>query len=174
MKGMLKALTAVAMATAFTASTAQAQSAPYFGVAGTGMFSLEEGGGSMFGGTALVGITPATMPIGFRVDATVLHKSFDEGGSITPIQGTAGVVYTFQTAETSKIHPYLLAAGGVYHVGANGGDFTKPTAKVGAGFDYMLSSVRVFAEPTFNLLFLGDEAGTQKSLQVNVGVKFGG
>lgn len=169
MKGMLKALTAVAMATAFTASTAQAQSKPYFGVAGTGMFSLESGGGSMFGGTALVGISPASSPVGFRVDATVLHKS-----GVTPIQGTADVVYSFKTAEASKVHPYLLAGGGIYHVSSGGFSTTKPLAKAGAGFDYMLSSVKVFAEPTFNLLFLGSGAGTQKSLQVNVGVKFGG
>jgi hypothetical protein len=164
MKGMLKALTAVAMAAAFTATTAQAQAAPYFGVAGTGMFSPETGGGSIFGGSALVGFGNSSSPLGFRVDGTVLHKS-----GVTPIQGMGGVTYTFQTSESSKIHPYLIAQGGVYHTSG----FTKPTARAGAGFDYMLNNVKVFAEPTFNLLFAGNGAGTQKSLQVNVGVKFG-
>ena len=170
MKGMLKALTAVAMATAFTASTAHAQAAVNFGVAGTGIFSLEEGGGSMFGGTALVGFGSASSPIGFRVDGTVTHKN-----GVTPIQGTGDIVYTFQTSASSKIHPYILAGGGVYHASEDGFSLTKPMAKAGAGFDYPVNNIKIFAEPTFNMLFLGDEnGGTQKSLQANVGVKFGG
>ena len=47
MKGMLKGVAALALATMFAASSAQAQAK--FGVAGTGLFSLESGGGSAKG-----------------------------------------------------------------------------------------------------------------------------
>ena len=131
MKGLLKGVAALALVAAFSASSAQAQGVN-FGIAGTGLFSLETGGGSMFGGTALVGFGgSATSPLGFRVDGTVLHKN-----GITPVLGTVDVVYTFATAATSMFHPYLLAGGGVYHQGAgdvDGSGVTKPMAKAGVG-----------------------------------------
>ena len=170
MKTMLKGAVALALMSVVSFSTANAQGVR-FGVAGTGLFSLETGGGSEFGGMALVGFGSPTSMIGFRVDATVLHKS-----GVTPIIGTGDITYTFKTAETSSIHPYLLAGGGIEHISVAGVSSTKPVAKVGAGFDYNLPNgkMAIFAEPTFNLLFLGSGAGTQKALQVNVGVKFGG
>ena len=167
MKGMLKGVAALALATMFAASSAQAQAK--FGVAGTGLFSLETGGGSSFGGMALVGFQKADMPIGFRVDGTVVHKGE------TAILGTGDITYAFKTAESSMFYPYLLAGGGVYHFG---GDFstTKPMAKAGVGFDYTMnnSKLTLFAEATFNLVFLGSGNGTLKDLQTNLGVKFGG
>jgi hypothetical protein len=168
MKGMLKGVAALALATMFAASSAQAQAK--FGVAGTAMFHLDpSGGGTPLGGMALVGFHKADMPIGFRVDGTVVHKGE------TNILGTADITYAFKTAESSMFHPYLLAGGGVYHFG---GPFstTKPMAKAGVGFDYNManSKLTLFAEATFNLVFLGSGNGTLKDLQTNLGVKFGG
>jgi hypothetical protein len=88
MKGMLKGVAALALATMFAASSAQAQAK--FGVAGTGLFSLETGGGSSFGGMALVGFQKADMPIGFRVDGTFLHKD----GEWSEL-ATGDITYTF-------------------------------------------------------------------------------
>ncbi len=163
MKGMLKGVAALALATMFAASSAQAQAK--FGVAGTGLFSLESGGGSAFGGMGLVGFQKAESPIGFRVDGTVTHKG------VTQILGTADITYAFKTAASSMFHPYLLAGGGVTHVpGA-----TKPMAKAGVGFDYMMkSSLTLFGEATFDGFFYGGGSGMTKALQVNAGVKFGG
>ena len=163
MKGMLKGVAALALATMFAASSAQAQAK--FGVAGTGLFSLESGGGSAFGGMALVGFQKAESPIGFRVDGTVTHKG------TTQIIGTADITYAFKTAASSMFHPYLLAGGGVTHVP----DLTKPMAKAGVGADYnMRSNLTIFGEATFDRFFYGGLAGTQKALQANLGVKFGG
>ena len=163
MKGMLKGVAALALATVFAASSVQAQAK--FGVAGTGLFSLESGGGSAFGGMALVGFQKAESPIGFRVDGTVTHK-----GS-TQIIGTADVTYAFKTAASSMFHPYLLAGGGVTHVP----NLTKPMFKAGVGFDYMMkSSLTLFGEATFDGFFYGGGSGMTKALQVNAGVKFGG
>jgi hypothetical protein len=163
MKGMLKGVAALALATMFAASSAQAQAK--FGVAGTGLFSLESGGGSAFGGMALVGFQTAESPNGFRVDGTVTHKG------TTQIIGTADITYAFKTAASSMFHPYLLAGGGVTHVP----DLTKPMAKAGVGADYnMRSNLTIFGEATFDMFFYGGLAGTQKALQANLGVKFGG
>jgi outer membrane autotransporter protein len=163
MKGMLKGVAALALATMFAASSAQAQAK--FGVAGTGLFSLESGGGSAFGGMALVGFQKAESPIGFRVDGTVTLKG------TTQIIGTADITYAFKTAASSMFHPYLLAGGGVTHVP----DLTKPMAKAGVGADYnMRSNLTIFGEATFDMFFYGGLAGTQKALQANLGVKFGG
>ena len=163
MKGMLKGVAALALATVFAASSAQAQAK--FGVAGPGLFSLESGGGSSFGGMALVGFQKADSPIGFRVDGTVTHKG------ATQIIGTADITYAFKTAASSMFHPYLLAGGGVTHVPS----LTKPMAKAGVGFDYnMKSNLTLFAEATFDMFFYGGGSGTTKGLQANAGVKFGG
>jgi hypothetical protein len=165
MKGMLKGVAALALATMFAASSAQAQAK--FGVAGTGLFSLESGGGSSFGGMALVGFQKADMPIGFRVDFTALHKS----GEWSEL-ATGDITYAFKTAESSMFHPYLLAGGGIVHVPS----LTKTMAKAGVGFDYNManSKLTLFGEATFDMFFYGGLAGTQKALQANVGVKFGG
>jgi hypothetical protein len=165
MKGMLKGVAALALATMFAASSAQAQAK--FGVAGTGLFSLESGGGSSFGGMALVGFQKADAPIGFRVDVTALHKS----GEWSEL-ATGDITYAFKTAESSMFHPYLLAGGGIVHVPS----LTKPMAKAGVGFDYNManSKLTLFGEATFDMFFYGGLAGTQKALQANVGVKFGG
>ena len=169
MKGMLKGVAALAMVTVLGASTVHAQGVR-FGVAGTGLFSLQSGGGSAFGGMALVGFGGKDgSPLGFRVDATFSKKS-----GVTTLPVTADVVYTFETAESSMFHPYLIAGGGLVHSSGFGASTTKPMAKAGAGFDYMMGSVMLFGEATFDLFFYGGAGGTGKTLQTNVGVKFGG
>ncbi len=139
-----------------------------FGVAGTGLFSLESGGGSSFGGMGLVGFGGKEHnPVSFRVDGTVLSNNG------TSILGTADIVYTFHSP-TSMLHPYLLAGGGIVHVPS----LTKPMAKAGAGVDYHFQhrnrGAVLFGEATFDLFFYGGGSGTSKALQLNVGVKFGG
>ncbi len=178
MKGLLKGVAALALVAAVGASSAQAQGVN-FGVAGTGLFSLESGGTSRFGVTGLVGFGgSATSPIGFRVDGTFFPK---KDGS-TSVLATGDIVYTFATAASSMFHPYLLAGGGIIHSSYSneGGSFTKPMAKAGVGADYMMGSVMLFGEATFDMFFYGNsgttsgKSGTDKNLQANLGVKFGG
>jgi hypothetical protein len=167
MKRIFAGVTALALA-ATTASTVSAQGVR-FGAGLTGLFSLESGGGSAFGGTGLVEFGGRIdHPLGFRVDGSVVH-----GSGVTSELATGNVVYNFHTPER-LLHPYLLAGGGIQHSPG----FTKPMAKAGAGFEYHLfkrnRGTVLFGEATFNLLFRGNGAGTGKALQVNLGLKFGG
>jgi opacity protein-like surface antigen len=189
MKGMLKALTAVAMATAFTASTAHAQTPVTFGVGGgvsvpLGDFSDASKLG--FQGTALVQFAPANLPVGFRVDGTYMQNKFSDlaasgpngDGKTQAIFGTADVVYTFKTAETSRIHPYLIAGGGVYNTKAKfDSDIdtesqTKFGVNAGAGFDMAVGSAKVFLEGRFHNIFITDN--NVNFIPITIGVKFGG
>jgi hypothetical protein len=168
MKRIIAGLAALALAATTTASTVSAQGVR-FGAGLTGLFSLESGGGSAFGGTALVDFGGRIdHPLGFRVDGSVVH-----GSGVTSELATADVVYNFHTP-MRLLHPYLLAGGGIQHSPG----FTKPMAKAGAGFEYHLfkrnRGTVLFGETTFNLLFRGNGAGTGKALQVNLGLKFGG
>lgn len=165
MKRILAGLTALSLLT-FASAAASAQGL-HPGVAATALFSLESGGGSSFGGTALVGIGGRIdQPLGFRLDGSVVR-----GSGVWSELLTGDVVYTFHTP-LRVLHPYLLAGGGMQHSPG----FTKPMAKAGAGFDYHLfhrnRGTVLFGETTFNLLFRGNGAGTGKALQVNLGVKF--
>lgn len=172
MNYVAKALAAITTAAAIGSSGVQAQGVR-FGVGGTGLFLLN-GGGSAWGGTALVGFgAKASSPVSFRVDATVIN-----GQSETDILGTASVVYTFRSPPSSMLHPYALLGGGVDHLGAVPAfevpAETKPLVKAGLGIDYQMSSVTLFAEPSLLMVFLGNGNGTLKFLQATVGVKFGG
>jgi hypothetical protein len=169
MKKILKGAAVLAVLAAVSAAPAQAQAK--IGAAGTGLFSLEEGGGSDFGGMVLVGFGGTTSPIGFRVDGTYISAN-----GASNIMATGNVVYGFKTAETSMFHPYLLAGGGITRFEFLDESEIKPMAKAGAGFDYMIGTggnLGLFGEATFNLSFLGDDfGGTSKALQANVGVKY--
>jgi hypothetical protein len=169
MKKILKGAAVLAVLAAVSAAPAQAQAK--IGAAGSGLFSLEDGGGSDFGGMVLVGFGGANSAIGFRADGT-----FISGSGADNIMATGNVVYTFKTAETSMFHPYLLAGGGITRLSGGGESEIKPMAKAGAGFDYMVGSagnLALFGEGTFNMFFLGDElGGTSKGVQANVGIKY--
>jgi hypothetical protein len=149
-------------------TVAEAQRHVRFGLAGTGIFSLEDGGGSRFGGMALVQAGPSH-GLGFRADLTVTH-----GDDFTSEIATVDAVYTFHTPE-SLFHPYLLGGLGLYHQS----DLTKPLAKAGLGLEYHIKQRNrgtvLFGELTGNFLFAGEGyGGTSKSLQANIGLKFGG
>ncbi len=185
MKGMLKALTAVAMATAFTASTAHAQTPVTFGVGGGVSLPLGDFNDFAklgFQGTALVGFAPANLPVGFRVDGSYLRNNFknDVDAHSQIIDGTANVVYTFKTAETSRIHPYLIAGAGAYNMKASGNaipagedeSVTKFGVNGGAGFDMAVGAAKVFLEGRFHNVFT--EGSNTNFIPVTLGVKFGG
>ena len=190
MKGMLKALTAVALASAFVATSAQAQgSMPVkFGVGGGVNFPLSDFGDNAkmgFQGTALVQFAPQNLPVAFRVDGAYAQNKFSDAlassatgdGKFQNIYGTADVVYTFKTAESSKIHPYLIAGGGVYSLkfkpdaGASSTN-TKFGVNGGAGFDMAAGGATVFIEGRFHSVFT--EGSNSNFVPVNIGVKFGG
>lgn len=167
MKGMLKGVAALALASALFTTSAQAQGVQ-FGVAGSGLFSLEEGGGSDFGGTLLVGFGGgADSPIGFRIDGTYIAS--DEALAMF----TANVIYTFMTSADSKFHPYLIGTGGyLMDVGSDIIDVSDFLAGAGAGFNIMMenSNIRPFVEARFLNFFF--EGNSSQSVQALLGVKF--
>ena len=166
-KRTLALILALSAAGALGAAPAHAQGVR-FGFAGTGLFSLEDGGGSDFGVTGLAQFGRSHGTIGFRIDASLLRGD-DQWSQLA----TGDVSYTFHTPE-SLLHPYLLAGAGIVHVP----DLTKPMAKAGGGLDYHLfkrnRGTVLFGEATVDFLFFGDDAGgTATGLQLNLGLKFG-
>jgi hypothetical protein len=166
-KRTLALILALSAAGALGAAPAHAQGVR-FGFAGTGLFSLEDGGGSDFGVTGLAQFGRSHGNVGFRIDASLLRGD-DQWSQLA----TGDVSYTFHTPE-SLLHPYLLAGAGIVHVP----DLTKPMAKAGGGLDYHLfkrnRGTVLFGEATVDFLFFGDDAGgTATGLQLNLGLKFG-
>jgi Outer membrane protein beta-barrel domain len=131
-------------------------------------------------GTALVSIQPATVPIGFQIDGNFSQFSDDTPLDLKEqlIYGTGNIVYTFQTAEESKFHPYLIGGGGVYNAKLKGDDSptdestTKFGINAGAGFDFSVGSAGLFVEGRFHDVFT--EGSNLKFIPITVGVRFGG
>jgi hypothetical protein len=138
-----------------------------FGLAGTGLFGLDDQG-SAFGGMALIGYS-ARHGLGFRADGTVLR---DDG--VTTEFVTGNLTYVFETP-SSVFHPYVIGGGGFFHAPDN----FEPAAKLGGGIEYHIAQRNrgpvLFLEPTLNFVFGGDDGGgTTKSIQLNLGLKVGG
>lgn len=168
MRYSLKAAAAVALVAALAAAPVHAQSQVRFGLGGTGLFSLEGGGGTSWGGIGLVSYGPAH-GLGFRADVTVTG-----GDDLTRLLVTGDAVYIFDTP-LAMFHPYLIGGAGIF----NANDNTEPMAKLGGGLEYHFVERNrgpvLFGEPTLNLIFAGDDAGgTSTALQLNLGLKLGG
>ena len=123
-------------------------------------------------------VKPATSPVGFQIDGTYQQNKFDpsSAGKDDWIYATGNVVYWLPVAEETRIRPYLLGGGGIYHVKDKptvGADvsFTKFGINVGAGADFEFqSNVGVFIESRFHNVFVdGPDA---KFIPVNLGVRF--
>lgn len=163
MKGMVKGLSALALAMTLAAAPVHAQGS--FGIGGSGIFSLESGGGSNFGATALYEWMGAN-GFGFRADGSYF---FDPGA----VHFDADVAYRFMTASTSMIHPYILAGGN--YTADDSFDNGQFGVNAGAGFNFMLenSSLMPFVEARFVYLFEKDLIPSSSSLLATAGLKFG-
>ena len=139
--------------------------------------------GTGWHGLAAVGYQPADFPVGFQVDGMYQRFGFDDvpddfDANFQIIQGTANVVYTFTTAESSSFHPYLIGGVGLYNQKATGDDLPDTDSQTdfgvnaGAGFDFQLGSVGLFAEGRFHNVF-GDPDNSN-FIPISVGVRFGG
>ncbi len=151
-----------------TASAAHAQAT--FGLGGSGLFYLEEGGGSDFGVTGLVGFGGSgDSPVGFRIDGTYVPSS--DFADYAMFLGS--VVYNFKTSPDSRFHPYLLGGGGLVVNFITDNTDLDPAIHAGAGFNYQTSgSIKPFVEARFINEFV--DGGSFKMLHVLLGVKFGG
>jgi hypothetical protein len=151
---------------------APAQAQMNVGVGGAGIFSLEDGGGSDFGAMAKIGFGAGDVGIGGRVDATFIFDDADGTGILFGL----GPTYTFRTSETSMFKPYLVAEGTLL---TNTNGFTdnigdKLGVSAGAGFNFQVSSVNLFAEGLFNNTFADPESFQFIRAHVGVGFAIGG
>jgi hypothetical protein len=167
MKGIVKGLSALALATAVFAAPVQAQGS-MVGVSGAGIFSLEDEGGSDFGAGASFEWSGAN-GFGVRLDGNYI---FDPELFIID----ANVMYTFMTSDASMVHPYILAGGTLF--GIDSFDENQFGVSAGAGANFMLqnSPITPFVDARFIRTFdkdtdLGTIAGAS-SILVNAGVKF--
>lgn len=191
MKGIVKGLSALALATAVFAAPVAAQTPVQFGIGGGATLPLGDFADAAslgFHGNVLVQFAPAGSPVGVRVDGMFQRLGFHDDlavdGNWQVISGTANAVYTFQTSDASMFHPYLIAGAGAYNVKSAPDDFdsesvTKIGINAGAGFDYNAGGAVIFVEGRFHNVFMGDEDAIGESSSLNmipitVGVKFGG
>ncbi len=167
-----------------SAQAAQAQGIS-FGVGGgvvvpTG--DLAQGTSTGFSGTAQVRVKPAVSPLGLQVDAFYTRFGLDGvAGNSRMIGSTANALYAFPS--TSPARPYLLGGVGMYNSKASidGVGSTESQTKfglnAGAGFDFGLGSVNLFAEGRFHMIMkaLPDANGDEKSaymIPLTVGLRF--
>jgi opacity protein-like surface antigen len=184
MKGMLKGVATIALATVIGASTAHAQSGVQFGLGGGANIPLgdfSDAAKTGFHGMALVGFQPATLPIGIQVDGSYNRLGTEaDFGDFQILNGNLNGVYTFKTAEESKFRPYLIAGVGVYNsklkTDIEGDDEESSTdfgINGGAGFNFTAGSVGLFVEGRFHNIFVSNFSDTNY-IPITVGVRFGG
>jgi hypothetical protein len=183
MKGMLKGVAAIALATAIGATSAHAQSGVQFGIGGGANIPLgdfADAAKTGYHGMALVGFQPATLPIGIQVDGYYNRLGTEsETGNFEVINGNLNGVYTFKSSAESKFRPYLIAGVGVYN------SKFKPDADIegpdgttdfgingGAGFNFTAGSVGLFLEGRFHNVF--NEGSDTNYIPITLGVRFGG
>jgi hypothetical protein len=188
MKGMLKGVAALALASALFTTSAQAQTSMQFGIGGGATLPLgdfaDEASSLGFHGLVNAEFQPENLPVGFRIEGMFNRISFNDDlpvdGNFQIISGTANVVYTFMTAEESKFHPYLIGGVGMYNFKANVDDAdsdseTKFGFNAGAGFNVAMGGAAVFIEGRFHQIMLGDDAGGNVNMvPISIGVRFGG
>jgi opacity protein-like surface antigen len=186
MKGMLKGVAALALASALFTTSAQAQTSMQFGIGGGATLPLGDFADAAksigFHGLVNAEFQPANLPVGFRIEGMYNRLSFHEDqttdGNFQIISGTANVVYTFMTAEESKFHPYLIGGGGAYNFKASPEGFdsdseTKFGFNAGAGFNMAMGGAAVFIEGRFHRIMIGD-GGDVNMVPISIGVRFGG
>jgi opacity protein-like surface antigen len=176
----------VGLAVMLSAQAAHAQ-AMSFGVGGgvvvpTG--TMADGNGTGWSGTALLRVQPPVSPLGFQVDAFYTRFGLEGGidGHSRLLGGTANAVFAFPGASLAR--PYLIGGVGLYNgkttiTGLGSSDATtKFGVNAGAGFDFGLGKVKLFAEGRFHAMFksvtdvaTGDEK-TAYMIPLTVGLRF--
>jgi opacity protein-like surface antigen len=182
MKGLLKGMAALGVVAALGATSAQAQGTRITAGVGGGI-AIPLGSYSDFTKTGwdvtgAVQFKPASSPVGFQIDGTYQENKFDpsSAGKDQWIYGTGNIVYWLPVSEETKIRPYLLGGGGVYHVKAKptvgtSSSVTKFGLNAGAGFDLdFQNNIGLFIEGRFHNVFV--QGSDAKFIPINVGLRF--
>jgi len=169
---------ALAMFAAAGAANAQAATVlkpVQLGVALGGAIPLSDFGKSFntgFNFTGTVGINPAGMPVGFRIDAA--YNQFGAKGTTNvnaKIAGVSGNVVLSMAG--AQMTPYLIGGVGYYRVSSS---LTGTVASnnfgfnAGAGLQIPLSGFATFIEARYNRI--SENGGSTSFVPVTVGVMF--
>ncbi len=171
------ALAMLAAASTVNAQTSTVLKPVQLGVALGGAIPLSDLGKSFNTGynlTGTIGLNPAGMPVGFRIDGA--YNQFGAKGTtnlnakIASVSGN--VVLSMAGAEMT---PYLIGGAGYYHVSASatgiGGTASNHFGfNAGAGLRVQLTGFTIFIEARYNRI--SENAGSTSFVPVTVGVMF--
>ena len=171
-------LAVAGLALTLPVATAQAQMPIDFGIlAGASMPTGDAGDGfdTGFNVGATLGISPALMPVGFRIDG--VYHSFGASGAgddLSLITVTGNATLGIPLGAMPGISPYLIGGLGLYSADA-GGDEDRQNEfgwNIGAGLRFALAGFSTFAEVRYNS-FSVDAAGDDDDSFTFVPITFG-
>jgi hypothetical protein len=191
MRVVSRAVAAVLVTMALSASAARAQGAEFSlgGGLGIPLSNFDDIAKLGWHGLAAVSFVPTGSPVGIQIDGQYHQFKLDNAvvgpGSLKDrfVFGTADAVFKFKTAETSPVRPYLIGGAGVYNFKTTGSSdvgtvistdnsTTKFGVNGGAGFDFKAGSAGLFVEGRFHNIFTSGK--DVKFIPITVGVRFGG
>ncbi len=115
-----------------------------------------------FNGTVTVGMTPALIPLGIRIDGAINQFAIKDNlgdGSVRFLSVTGNLVYKIPGATVS---PYLIGGAGLYNAKVElapfgSGSENKFGWNVGAGINMPLSGFSTFIEARYNQVQTEDQ-----------------
>lgn len=181
MISMSKKLAALSLGLFAFAAPLHAQGAAAFSLGGSlGMplGDLDDGVNMGFHLVGAANFRPQSLPVGIQVDANFARFGTEgDGVNLRGLFATGNAVYSFSTAETSSIRPYLIGGLGVYNLkftgdGVSDDGTTKLGINAGAGFNFAAGNTALFVEGRFHNVFT--ENSSAQFIPLTVGIRFGG
>ena len=123
-----------------------------------------------FNGTVTVGLNPAMIPLGIRIDGAYNQFGLKGGGANIHFTSLTGnLVYKVPSA---SLTPYLIGGAGWYNIGASGGggSSNKLGWDIGGGITMPLSGFDTFLEARYNQV--QGSGGSSKFIPITFGVMF--
>ena len=159
---MLKRLAGLALLASLIGTTTATAQGARWGVGGSGLVSLETGGGSDFGFTGLFDYYPGGK-LGYRVDGSWIFETGTDD-----LLFNADATYNFVTGSPS-VHPFIMGGGTV--AALTNFDDANVGVNVGAGINFHLrnSPLGLWADGRYHHLFSPSFNG----LQFTAGVRLG-
>ena len=177
-RNVLGVLTAV-LAVAVSAPAAQAQNPMSFGIAAGATIptgDAADGVKTGFHGMATVGLTPAMIPFGLRIDGmynSLEGKDAFDGSKLRILGLTANGVFNLPGVAAS---PYLIGGVGYYNSKLDIDDLDSESdfgLNVGLGMKFNLSGFGTFAEIRYHSIFDGnDDSNNTSFIPVTFGIMF--
>lgn len=175
-RNVLGVMTAIA-AIAVSAPAAQAQNPMSFGIAAGATIPTGDLGDVVktgFHGMATLGLSPAMVPFGLRIDGMYNSMEADVGDTKLRIIGlTANGVWQMPGVAAS---PYLIGGVGYYNsdIDIEGVDSSSDFGlNLGIGMKFNLSGFGTFAEARYHTIFDGEgDAGNSSFIPLTFGIMF--